>query len=109
LERFADRYRVPPYEKLARSYLAAKIAQGLASARDGDGRRLILAKRGKDGVRYVNITACRKLPVLRHIRQRIQKDIVGQGASLEKVELQIAAVTGEPVIESGRAANLQGE
>ncbi|MDR2634890.1 MAG: hypothetical protein LBC13_02800 [Clostridiales bacterium] len=92
IARFGDNYKVPPYEKLSKSYIASKIAQVLSKARDGDGRRLVLAKRGKDGVHYVNIDVCESLPVLLHIQNRIERDIIGQGASLEKVETRIEAL-----------------
>jgi hypothetical protein len=95
IARFGNFYKIPSYEKLSKSYIAAKIARSLASARDEDGRRLVLARRGKDGIQYVNIEVCKSLPILRHIRRRIENDIIGQGASLEKVDLRIEAVDGE--------------
>ena len=92
ISRFGNRYEVPPYKKLAESYIASKIAQDLASARDGDGRRCILARRGRGGTQYVNIGRCRDTLALKHIRKRIQKDILGQEASLEKVDFRLNSI-----------------
>jgi hypothetical protein len=92
IARFGSSYRVPSYEKLSKSYIAAKIAQGFAQARDGDGRRIVLARRGKDGVQYVNIDVCKSPVPVEDIRRRIENDIIGQGASLEKVGNRIAVV-----------------
>ena len=92
ITRFSGRYKVPPYEKLTRSYIASKIAQALAAARDEEGRRLILARRSPVGIQYVNIGVCEDPDILVNIRKRINKDILGQKASLEKVELRIDVV-----------------
>ena len=89
IERFGDRYEVPPYEKLAESYIASKIAQDLASARDEEGMRCILARRGRGGTQYVNVGRCRNVLALKHIKGRIQNDIAGQKLSLKKVDLRL--------------------
>jgi hypothetical protein len=89
---FGDNYKIPSYEKLSKSYIASKIAQSLATARDEDGRRCILARRGREGVHYVNIDICKDLPVLVHIHSRIENDIIGQSASYEKVDSRIKAI-----------------
>ena len=89
---FGHAYELPPYEKLARSYIAAKISQAMAKARDGEGRRLILAKRGRGEVQYVNIPACKDTDMLEHIKRRIVRDIFGQKASLEKVDLRLEII-----------------
>jgi len=86
---FGDTYEIPAYTKLAKSYVATKISQTLAGLRDEKGRRNILAKRDRNGVKYVNIPVCGDLEVLNHIYNRIANDIAGQGESLEKVQLQI--------------------
>lgn len=95
IARFGANYRVPSYEKLSKSYIASRIAQGLSAARDEEGRRLVLAKRGKDNTVYVNIVACKSIKTLTHIRGRIEKDINGQTASLEKVDIQLEGLDGE--------------
>ncbi|GHU97980.1 hypothetical protein FACS1894211_00910 [Clostridia bacterium] len=92
IARFGDGYKIPPYEALRRKYIAAKIAQGFSQARDEDGRRLVLARRSRDGVQYVNIDICKNLVPLEDIRRRIENDIIGQSASLEKVDNRIAVV-----------------
>lgn len=92
IARFRYRYKIPSYEKLLKSYIAAKIAQELSAARDEDGRRLILAKRGKDGVHYVSIDICKNITVLRHIRRRFEHDIIGQELSLDKVDSRISTI-----------------
>lgn len=101
IARFGDRYKIPSYEKLCKSYIASKIAQALAAARDEDGRRLVLAKRGKDGVQYVSIDVCKNLSVLIHIQNRIENDIIGQSASLEKVDSRIEAIESGEILHGG--------
>ncbi|MCL2369684.1 MAG: hypothetical protein FWC80_00410 [Firmicutes bacterium] len=89
---FGDTYKLPSYEKLANCYIAAKISQALRAARDEEGRRLILAKRGKGEIQYINIPACTDRGSLEHIKRRITRDIIGQRASLEKVDLRLETV-----------------
>ncbi len=103
---FSDNYEIPSYDKLAKSYIASKISQAFASVRDEKGRRVILAKRGKDGIQYVNIPACIDIVALKHIKKRILRDILGQRASLEKVEFRIDVLKtglpdGDPTGHSG--------
>jgi len=92
IARFGGGYEVPPREKLASSYIAARIARGLASARDSEGRRRFLAKRGKDGTQFINIDKCRDITSLRDIKGRVAANIDGQKVSLDKVKLRIKSV-----------------
>jgi len=94
IKRFGDRYTVPDYETLSERYIAGRISQTLSAARDEQNRRLILAARGKDGIRYVFITACKNVHILKTIKERIARDIDGQTASLQKVDLQLQTVDG---------------
>jgi len=89
---FGDIYQLPSYEKLSKSYIASKISQALSRARDDEGRRLILAKRSEGITQYVNIPVCNDTGTLEHIKLRISRDIFGQRASLEKVDLQLEDV-----------------
>ena len=87
--RFGADYSIPSYEKLIGSYIASKIAQALASARDEEGRRLFLAKLNCNKIEYVNIENCTDISSLGHIRNRIANNILGQEASLEKVDMRL--------------------
>ena len=93
---FGDTYEIPSYTKLAKSYVASKISQALATMRDEKGRRNVLAKRGRDGVKYINIPVCGDLEALDHIYKRILSDIAGKNASLERVQLQIDDICAPP-------------
>jgi hypothetical protein len=85
-------YDVPPYKVLAERYIAGKIAQDLSALRDDKKRRLVLAARCEDGIKYIYITACKSPRILRNIRFRILHDIHGQEVSLEKVETQLEEI-----------------
>ena len=86
---FGGRYKVPDYETLRGRYIAGRIAQKLSSARDEKRRRLILAARDGDEIKYIYVTACKDKKLLKFIQRRIERDIDGKNASLQIVERQI--------------------
>ena len=92
---FGDSYDVPDYDTLADRYIAGRIAQDLSRARDDDKRRVILAARDKDKIKYVYIHVCRNVELLTNIQQRTQHEIDGRTASLEKVEFQLEDCYGK--------------
>ena len=96
IELFGGTYEIPSYTKLAESYVATKISQTLAASRDEKGRRNILAKRGKDGTKYINVPLSSDFEALNHIRKRIMNDISGQQESLQKIQLQIDDICNPP-------------
>lgn len=87
-----DKVETPDEEELRKRYLASIVNRIVATVKDGEGRRCILAKRGADGTKYVNIKQCEDLDILKEIRRRIKKDIGGQNRSLKQVDLRITAV-----------------
>jgi homoaconitase/3-isopropylmalate dehydratase large subunit len=92
---FGDRYAVPSYEMLSERYIAGKIAQDLSAARDEEHRRLILAARYKEGIKYVFISSCKNSRMLQKIKLRIAADIHGQEVSLNKVNTQLKGLDGD--------------
>ena len=90
--RFGSGYEIPPYETLAGRYMVSKISQALSRARDKEGYRRFLSKRGESGTQVVNIANCKDASPLEEIKKRIRKDIAGQGASLKRVKLQIEKI-----------------
>jgi len=93
---FGNDYVVPSYDKLKRSYIASKISQAMAKARNDEGHRFILAKRGRGGVQYVNVPICKNSFDLWHIKKRIRKDILGHRTSLKTVSIRLGDIDGLP-------------
>lgn len=83
---------IPDYELLVERYIASIANRIVATVKDSRGRRCILAKRGTDGTKYVNLNKCSDLKVLKEIKSRIQKEIDGRHNSLNMVDLKITAV-----------------
>ena len=87
---FGGQYKVPGYETLRGRYIAGKIANKLSKSRDDKKRRLILAARDSDGIKYVYITACKDERLLKIIRRRVERDINSKKASLDILEHQLS-------------------
>lgn len=87
-----DKVETPEAEELRKRYLASVISRVVATVTDDEGRRCILAKRGADGTKYVNLEQCKDLSILNDIKQRLVKEIGGRKRSLKKVDLKITAV-----------------
>lgn len=87
-----DKVETPEADELRKRYLASIISRAVATVRDADGRRCILAKRDADGTKYVNLEQCKDLNILQEIKKRLQKEIGGRNRSLKKVDLKITAV-----------------
>ncbi|MDR3319239.1 MAG: hypothetical protein LBS99_07340 [Clostridiales bacterium] len=89
---FGNRYTVPDYDTLSERYIASRIARTLSAFRDGENRRMILAARCRDGIKYVCVASCKNAPLLKNIKRRITNDIDGQTASLKKVRARLREI-----------------
>lgn len=87
-----DKVETPEAEELRKRYLASVISRVVATVRDADGQRCILAKRGSDGTKYINLETCNDLDILKAIKNSLVKEIGGRNRSLKKVDLKITAV-----------------
>ena len=87
-----DKVETPEAEELRKRYLASVISRVVATVRDADGQRCILAKRSSDGTKYVNLETCNDLDILKAIKNSLVKEIGGRNRSLKKVDLKITAV-----------------
>jgi len=101
-ELFGGDYDIPDYWTLSERYIAGKIAQDLSHSRDKKKRRLILAARCKDGIKYVCVPSCGDAAVLKTIKERIARDIAGQNSSLRTVGLRLRRLSKPSRRKPGR-------
>lgn len=87
-----DKVEVPEHKDLERRYLESLISRAVATVRDEEGRRCILAKRSAADTQYINLGRCENLDILQDIKKRMEKDINGRRKSMKKVDLRITAV-----------------
>lgn len=87
-----DEAKVPEMDELKRRYLANIVNRAVATVRDAEGRRWILARRSGKDTQYVNLEKCDDCKVLRAIRDRLTKEMLGRKQSIKKVDLRITAV-----------------
>ncbi len=85
-----DKVETPSESELRRRYIATKVNHIIATIRDKDGQRGVLAKRGTDGTKYVNLQKCNDLKILDEIKKRLEREIKGRTQSLKKVQKKIA-------------------
>ena len=87
--RFGADIKIPPYEKLIRKHITAKIGRAMASARDEYGRRRFLAKRNGGKTEFINVDKCTDVSALKDIKNRFMKDIIGREKTLDNINLQL--------------------
>ena len=83
---------VPPKDELERRYIASFVARTVATFKDKQGRRIILARRSPEDTQYINIETCKSKKILDEIRKRLKNEINGRNDTLDKVNFQIVAI-----------------
>lgn len=93
---------IPAPEELENRYLGSRVAQYMASDKDPDGFRRIVAEKRKRCSRYIVVKVCKNIEMLKNIYRRFSNTVMGMRKNMRTVGTCIHSLQESMFDEKGQ-------